>query len=467
MNRARGRVALAGAASLALCAWQGRAAAAGFATQQFGGEHGNVVETNPTALYYNPGAIGFSGDTNIGMYGSLALHSVTWTHDRALDDLQDPPAAAGADTGKANLLNVFGGASIAGTTHIGNLVIGGGFFAPFFGLSHWGENESFTNTAKYPLAKSGVQRWFGIDGKMEVLYFSLGAAYKLGPLSVGATGNFISTTVSSYQARNTAGLGVPDVTNEGRSYFDVQGYSASVGAGAMLEIVPQQAWLGVSYQSQPSMGEQSINGDLFVTPPGQKAQHYDVTFHQSLPDVYRAGLRVHPKAIPWEFRAFGDFTRWSRMTRQCVVEKGNPCDVAADGSQLPNGVVLANIRRNWSDTWGVRVGASYWYKPRVELFVGAGYEIAASPDSTIAPDLPDANNILGALGGRFALTEYLFFMASYTHIQYLNRDVKNESSTLASDPVNGAYGYPTVQGNGGGLYTQWAGVLSGNLEAMF
>ena len=467
MNRLRGSLAAAGALSLAVCAWEGAAAAAGFATQTFGSEHGTVVDTNPTALYYNPGALGFgSKNGTIGMYGSLALHGITWKHDKAIDDYADPPGAEGANTGKASLLNVFGGAAIAGAMRIGNLYIGGGFFAPFYGIAHWGQNDSFTNTAQFPLAKDGVQRWFAIDGKMEVLYFSLGAAYRLGPLSIGATGNFISTTVSSYQARNIAAAGVPDTSNEGRAYFDVQGYGGSFAAGAMVEVIADQLWLAGSYQAQPNIGEQALNGDLNITPPKQKATHYDVTLHQGLPDIVRGGVRYHPKSIPWEFRVFGDLTRWSKMTRQCLTEKGASCDVSpTDGGQLPGGVVLGNVRRNWQDTYGVRVGASYWVKPSVEVFAGAGYETAASPDATLAPDLPDANNILLAIGGRFGLTESLFVSASFTQIQYMNRD-NTGKSTLASE--NGTmYLYPTVEGNGGGQYTQFASVLSANLEAVF
>jgi hypothetical protein len=29
------------------------------------------------------------------------------------------------------------------------------------------------------------------------------------------------------------------------------------------------------------------------------------------------------------------------------------------------------------------------------------------------------------------------------------------------------YVYPTVEGNGGGQYTQWIGLATGNLEAVF
>jgi len=453
--------------------WTGTAGAAGFATQQFGGEQGSVVASNPTALYYNPGALGFSPGTALGMYGSLAVRHATWTHAKASTDQPDPADAQGADTGEAKLLNVFGGASVAGTTHLGNLILGFGFFAPFYGLSHWGKNNSFANSAMYPGAVDGPQRWFSIDGKEEVLYFTEGAAYRLGPLSLGAALNLISTTVSASQAKSPDGIPATLAGQEGRAVLDVRGFNASFAAGAMLEIIRDQLWLAGSYQAQPGLGQQSLNGTLNQTLFGA-TKAFPVTFYQTLPDIIRAGVRLHPKRIPWEFRLFGDYTRWGKFQTQCLAIQGTPCTVwpidATNGMQgaqnTMQGGVQSYIRHNWSDTWGVRVGASYWVKPEIELFLGGGYEIAAVPDSTMAPDLFDANNILAAIGGRLALTSTLFVTASYTQIQYFNRDNTNKS-TLNTLPNGVQLQVPTAEMDGGGKYTQWAGVFSGNVEAMF
>jgi len=457
----------------------GTAKAAGFASQQFGGEQGTVVATNPTALYYNPGALGFSQGTAFGTYGSLAVRHATWTHPYSptSGDVADPADAQGADTGEAKLLNVFGGASVAGTTHIGNLVLGLGFFAPFYGISHWGKNDAFTNSAKYPGAADGPQRWFSIDGKMEILYFTGGAAYRLGPLSLGATFNFISSTVSVLQGKTASGSFVTIQGSEGRAFLDAHGFDASFGAGAMLQIIPDQLFLAGAYQAQPGLGQQSLNGTSSQTLFGQ-TKPFPVTFTQSLPDVFRAGVKVRPKGIPWEFRVFGDYTRWSKMQAQCVVLQGDPCSVVpitAPEAQMPGaqnstqGGVQSYVRRDWNNTYGVRVGASFWVKPEVELFLGGGYETAAVPDSTLAPDLFDANNILVAGGGRFALTDALYVTAAYTQIQYFNRDNTGKSTlnTLPVGPNGVQLNLPTLEMDGGGKYTQWIGVFTGNIEAMF
>ena len=386
--------------------------------------------------------------------------------------IRNPAGAQGADTGRASLFNVFGGPSMAGSVHVSKDIRPcGRLFRSLLRCLSLGQEPGLRRLDDVP--PGGGRRatcWFAIDGKIEVLYFSAGAAYRIGPVSIGASGNFISSTVSLLQARNIGGTGKPDAIEEGRGSFDVHGYNGSFGAGVTFEAIPERLYVGASYQAQPGMGPQALNGDLYVTPPGQKATHYDVTLHQSLPDVFRAGARFRPKNVPWEFRVFGDYTRWGVLTSQCLAEQDGACAIGPNGAASTgpgDATVLANVRRNWKDTWGLRAGASYWVAPAIEAFAGVGYETAAVPGTTMSPDIPDADNVLLAVGGRFALTEHLFSSVSYTHIQYFDRNVSPTTSTLATSPSGVPYVYPTVEGNGGGQYTQWIGLFTGNLEATF
>ena len=122
--------------------------------------------------------------------------------------------------------------------------------------------------------------------------------------------------------------------------------------------------------------------------------------------------------------------------------------------------VQANYRRDWNDTYGVRVGGSYWLHPEVELVAGLGFETAAVPDSTLEPGVVDANNVGVALGGRFLIAGWFYLGASYTHLQFVNRD-NTGRSTLALAKV------PTQQQDGGGRYTQWIGIFDVNVEKQF
>jgi len=58
----------------------GPAFASGFSAAEFGGEHGNVVTTEPTALYFNPAGIALSPGTHFYGSGILGLR-------RAVGDL--------------------------------------------------------------------------------------------------------------------------------------------------------------------------------------------------------------------------------------------------------------------------------------------------------------------------------------------------------------------------------------------
>src|SRR5438045_1984519 len=103
--------------------------ASGFAAARFGGELGGVTSTNPTALYYNPGGIGFSTGTSLFLGGDVAIRRFSWQHPTsALRTAQgepvdgiDPPGGEGANAGTAQVTNVFGGPMLGATTQFGGL----------------------------------------------------------------------------------------------------------------------------------------------------------------------------------------------------------------------------------------------------------------------------------------------------------------------------------------------------------
>jgi long-chain fatty acid transport protein len=465
------RVVVAGCVGLAVGGWACRASASGFAAAHFGGEHGNVTEDNALSLYYNPAGIALGPGTDIYADGELAVRHATWDHPKLQVDPVAPPQPMGADTGntgKASLTNVFGGPAV-GLTHKfqlgpGDLAIGGGLFVPFGGRVYWDKNSASLNP-KFPLATDGVQRWHGIDAQLQFIYTTLGVAYRLGPVSLGVAGNFIIESVASYQAHQLTGV-APDSTNEGRAKLKASGFDGSFGVGAMVEALPHRLWLAFSYQSQPGLGPQTLKGTLDYDNLGAK-QHFDVDFHQALPDIYRAGARFRPSDV-LELRLFGDMTRWSVMQSQCINQQGPgvTCVVHPDGTDAspPPHFVQTNLVRNWKDTYGGRVGGSYWVMPEIEVFAGAGYETGASPDATIEPATMDGDNLLLAVGGRFKLTEFLYVQASYTQLYFFDRTVTDSQLFLQNGKD---VKFPTGQEDGNGTYTQWISVFQGSAEARF
>jgi long-chain fatty acid transport protein len=449
----RSKASLTVAACLGLAALAGRARAAGFASAEFGGEQGNVVTTNPTALYFNPAGIGFSEGTNFYVGGVLAWRRGTWTHPPVATEM-DPPGAEGADSGEARFSNLFGGPALGATTRIGRFAAGAAFYVPFGGRIHWDQNQRFVGDPNFPLAADGVQRWTTIEGALTYLYFTVGAAVRIGRLSLGLTGNLVHSSIQNTQAFNTQHT--VDPSNEGRSTVDVSGIDASFGAGAMLEAVPDRLWLAASYQAQPGLGAIKLNGTLDLTMQGGTL-HSRVDYFQALPDIVRLGARFRPTARTGagalELRLYGDLTRWSRLQTECVSVAGSPCLVFASGADAtPNASVVQNLRRFWNDSYGVHAGASYWLRPALELYAGAGFETAAAPASTLDPVLPDAASVRLAAGVRVDLGRGWHVSGTLTDVQFFSRDNTGQSMLENAEP-------PTRRQDGGGRYTLWLGLF--------
>jgi long-chain fatty acid transport protein len=436
-----------------------RAHASGFAAARFGGELGNVTATNPTALYYNPAGIAFASGTSFYVDGTVALRHASWDHPASGFEAPDPPEAPGANNGKTSLLNVFGAPMAGVAARFGKLAAGASFSVPFGGRVHWPQNESLAGNATYPLAADGIQRWHITEGALTYLYATLGVAYRTGPVAFGITGNLVHSAVSFTQAKSFNATGTPDTTTEGRDTLDVSGFEGSFGAGVMVEAIPARLWIAASYQSQPALGPMRLKGDLTLSYGGGQTTT-PVTFDHALPDVWRLGARF--RASPdVELRLFGDFTRWSVLVTQCIAIAGHACSVDSSGADAAmDGSVVQNMRRRWRDTFGVHAGMSRFIGSHVELFGGMAFETAASPDATLAPDLPDADNVALAAGGRFEVARTWFVGVSYTHIQYVTRDNIGKSELSAA-------ALPTKWADGGGQYTQWIGVLNANLEKQF
>jgi len=436
------------------------AVASGFAAAEFGGEHGNVVTTNPTALYFNPAGIAFADGTRLYVSGVLALRRASWTHTQAASEAPEPPGAEGADTGQARFSNLFGAPALAETTWIGRLALGGAFYVPFGGRVRWDQNPRFANDPNFPLAADGVQRWHIIEGAVTSLYFTVGAALRLGPVALGVTGNLVRSSVSIRQAKSFNPQQVVDPLNEGRIGIDVAGTHASFGLGAMVEAVRERLWVGASYQAQPGLGAISLDGTLSTSMGTAVAAPRPVTYTHALPDILRAGLRARPMwgRRPIELRVFGDLTRWSRLQSQCVSVQDQPCAVFPDGTDAtPGATTIQNIRRRWQDTYGANLGVSYWMTDAVELFGGAGFATAASPDATLDPMMPDARNVRLAAGGRFAVPGGFHITAGLTTVQYASRD--NAGRSLLTDAE-----LPTRRPDGGGQYELWLGLFQVSLE---
>jgi long-chain fatty acid transport protein len=459
--------------------------ASGFLAARFGGEHGHPTTSNPTAIYYNPAGLALPSvekqrepGWNFRLYldGTLAYRTADYTRPAAAIENVIPEGSSGtgtpasaisANSGKAELSNFIVSPFIAVTSDFGldNFGAGIGVYVPMGGSASWDDNDAFEGDTTFPGAVDGVQRWWTMDGRLQSLYLTGAAAYYIPSLrlSIGAGISAIQSKVHTVRARNADGsddLVTPSgALAEGRSLIDVESWNLGLSGGVIWEPV-RNVWLGVSYQSQPGLGEMELEGDLETVFGGGGSETTPVVLQQELPDVWRFGARYRP-AQRWELRAFAEYARWSVIERQCIIqtvdadgnEISNPvCDIRADGSEVSGGEVTQNIPRNWKDAFGVRVGASYWLTPAVELYAGGGYDSNAVPDETIDSALMDMPKWTAAVGGQFDLTERWLLAATFTQVFYNERDVAVEDVKR--------FAAPSRQPNSAGVYNQSISVLN-------
>lgn len=459
------------------------AQAGGFASARFGGEHGNPTTDNATAIYYNPAGLALGSGTRIFVEGLIAYRNASYKRpEGAIDHLQDgvagtPTADANTNAGTAKLSNVITSPFVGVVTDFGvkNLGVGIGVFAPFGGQASWDKNDAYKDSVDYPGAVDGVQRWATMDGTIKEVYLSTGLAYRLpGPrISFGVTASVISESVTTIRAR--VGNGTDDLVGsagdiqEGRSLVDVSGITFGAGAGIMWEAI-DDLHIGLSYQSQPGFGETTQSGDLTQKIGAAAAGTSDLDFLQELPDVFRFGVR-HKLNPNLELRFSADYTRWSVLENQCLVDGNDPnanCALDSNGEIVPgvSSGVIVSIPRYWEDTYGARLGASYWLSEATELAGGLSYDSSAVPDEMIDPTFIDMDKMIATLGGRFRLNKNIQLNASYTHVFYFTRTVDVRERDAMGDAIAPLTGVSRVPDHGG-TYKQMIGLLNLGAEYQF
>ncbi len=395
----------------------------------------------------------------------------------AIDHAGDgtPDEALETNTGRASLHNVLTSPFAGVVSDLGqrDLRVGASFSVPFGGQVSWDRNDGFAGNTMYPGAEDGVQRWNIIEGATRLMYMTAAGAYHIRPakLSVGASFNVIRASIETIRARTPEGTDDLVTANgdllEGRSLLESSGWAVSLGAGVLYQPKPGLA-IGASYQSQPGFGEMKWQGTL--TNRFNTTSDTPVEVVQSYPDVFRVGARWRRQNI--EVRASADYSRWSKMQYQCLVsmsEADRKCAFNDDGSidEAAGGAgVLTVIQRKLHDTWGARVGGSYWVGPPLEAFAGLSFDSNAVPDETLEATLIDANKIIATGGLRYAaLADRLWITGSFTHVEYARR-------TSSPRPRDDTTGEPLIQNpsrnpDGAGRYSTRLELLTVGVEYGF
>ncbi|MBL9103973.1 MAG: outer membrane protein transport protein [Myxococcales bacterium] len=457
--------------SFGVLATAGTAHASGIAVARFGGEHGHPTTDNPTAIYYNPAGIALRPGTRIFLDGSLAGRWASYTRPESAISKAGtgtPDDAISANAGTAKLANTLFSPFFGVSSDFGTKIFSAGaaVYFPFGGQAVWKDNTQYGDS-KYPGASDGVQRWHTIDGKIRSMYISGAVAFNIPQigLSIGVNGSAIRSEVDTLRARNTDGTDDlvygSGATKEGRSWLNAKGWQGSFAVGAIWNW-RSKLWLGGSYTSQPNVvGGMTLKGTLHnLFPPNYdpSGQVTNVEFTQTLPDIIRLGIRGRPTER-LELRLFADYTRWSVFDKQCVLNAtvdSRNCNIPNEAAALDKpeeyGVddpgdssLVQLLPRFWKDAGGVRAGASYWFIPNLETYVGVGFDSSAVRRQTLDAALLDTNKMSFSLGARWQIVRQFAIALTVTDIAYFKTDTKGQNvlgkfkSTAGQPSADGVY----------------------------
>jgi len=405
--------------------------AAGFRVNEQGGKAMGMANAfaaqadDPSALYYNPAGIAFLKGTQLSL-GSVVI-TVPQTEFNGTTPLSGNPPLG---TGSASIYekakrDLFIAPNLYATYSMESLPLS-------FGLA--------VNSI-YPLAKS----WDTSSAfqnqiqniAIKPINFQPTVAYRLDGLKLAlAAGLDVTHTIVSLQKsvyspaidpNNPAPpFGAYELGNLG-----VDGTATDFGynLGALWKPRDDLSF-GVSYRSEITL---HIKGDAnfeATTPTGLGAigQSGAAVFPYSraratssastditLPDSLILALAWKPMER-WTLEFDAERTGWSSYDKlEIKFDQGSSLNVF---NNRPS-------PKNWKDVWAYKLGTQYAWNKNLDLRAGYAYDTSPVPDSTIGPELPDADrhNFTAGLGIH---NDYMAIDCAYMWVHWVDRTSNNQ-----------------------------------------
>lgn len=323
---------------------------------------GVAADVGPAAIYYNPGALGWEEGIAAELTGTAIIPTFRYEPLRSIDG-----TAASAKTQA-----FFAPALFAGFP-VGPLHLGLGVFSNF-GL--------------------GLEWPPGFDGRFEsqrssLQTFTMNAtvAWKLHRhVSLGAGFDLVRATVELSQRLNM-------IDAEGLLTLGGGTWGAGANAGIAARFLDDRLTLGFSYRSAVSLGFEG-RAD-FVVPPEFEATLRDQAIRTTIVLPHILSLGVGFKPVPrLQLSLEGSYTTWSSIEEFHFDFEDDALD--------------QRLRRDWVNTFTVRLGAQWEVVNKLTLRLGAGFDQTPAPAQTLSPSLPDSHRLFGSVGvgyrlGNFAL----------------------------------------------------------------
>lgn len=333
-----------------------------------------------SAIYYNPAGIaqGKTLDAQVGAAPLIAGHHFI--------------SPSGHQTNlKFAIATPFHAYVSGGITE--NISVGMGLYTPF-GLS-----------LAWPSKWEG--RRLITEASNANYYFNPTAAYRYGPLRIGAGFQLVRSTVELKKA-------VAFGDQEGTVDLGGGTWGAGGNIGVQFQAIERYLDIGAHYRSAVKLNYDGL-AHFTNVPAGLQGTLHDqaVTTSLVLPDSLAFGLASRPLE-----RLLVDLdVVWFNWNHLDSVNIHFPQD--ATGS-------LSSVEpKRWQNQVNVHLGAEGTLSEHWRVRGGILYDPTPSPQSTLAPDIPDATRINLAAGATYAFTNGLRIDAGYQLLFLLTRTSTN------------------------------------------
>lgn len=401
----------------------GAANANPFNIGRFGGLEGDPMNTGPFAIYWNPAALSAPGG-RIGLHGLGVLRQASY--DRPAEE-GVPPDEAAANSGLSTLSSGGVVPALAGGYGwlLGDFELGvaGGVYIASAGNTDW--EKDLAAPDQHPGAVDGPQRWHSMATTMSIVSPSLGLAAKHRPtgLSLGVAPVLNFARLSTVRARTVdKRRRLNDERGqlaEGRILLeDATDTAVTFVAGLRWDATENLAFAVTWHQGT----EYQLEGDAFITFGLAEETIEPARINLPVADVLRVGAAVSP--LDWlTLRPSLEWGRWSVMDRQIAINRRDKSE-------------LIRIERDFSDTFAFLLRGDFHVLPWLDLQVGGGYELGATPQEAHEPGLAESDHWHAGAGAAFAITDNLRLMGSFVWQQFADVTVTDSSQ---KPDANGTY----------------------------
>lgn len=438
---------------------------------------GGAATPDPSAIYYNPAAIGATEGFHLLLDGQVALINVSATSSR--NGGIDPNTGQSYDVLNANVAVPVAFLGATWTVIPKRLTIGLGIDDPFVGGGKYLDANGDPD-----LTASG--RYHGIS--VEIITVAITPAVAVTPIDgfhIGVGGSYVIDHIKALQAADPLGTegiapdelgGVPANPYAYDVILDAEatGHHFAWNAGIFIDRI-KQAQVGLSFASG---GTFRATGDAEVSIPAALSTTSEAATIDGKADFT---LHLAPVARVYVASQLSDKVKvgvgWDEeLWNVCCGTADGDVHIGvtnlegeaigqADGSTLDIAKDQYNPARLWN---AASFSANVGYQAIDPLWLGArvGYNQYATPSYSVNPVNLDFDNVGVSAGARYRLGKALTLGLSYSHYFLFTREVTDNAWNLQDGNTRFSPAYP-FSSSGNGIYSGSANAFGLRVAADF